>query len=351
MSTAYVSALSYLAAGRALLREDSWGNNYELIFSIEILIAECELLTANIVEAENRLSMLSQRARSAHHIAIATRLLLTLYQVMDRSDRAVEVCLEYLRRIGTDWSSSPTSDEAKREYDRIWSQLGNRQIEELIDLPLMTNPEVLDTMDVLAEVVTPAKCSNLNLLSLVACRMVNLSLQHGNSDSSCFGYVWFAIVVGPCFDNYTDGFRFGRLGFELVEKCGLARYQARTYMGFANIVMPWAKHARAGPDLIHRAFDVANRMGDLTFTAYCRDELISNFLTVGDPLPEVQREAEDALAFVQKARFGLIVDIILGQVGFIRTLRGLTSIFGCFDDDSFDELRFEGHLASAPALM
>jgi PAS domain S-box-containing protein len=351
LSTAYVSALSYLATARALLTQESWTDSYELIFSIESLLAECELLTADTVAAENRLSVLSERAKSAHDMAGVTRLLLTLYQIMDRSDRAVEVCLEYLRRSGTDWSSSPTSDEAKREYDRIWSQLGSRQIEELINLPLMTNPDVLDTMDVLAEVMTPAKCSNLNLLSLVACRMVNLSLEHGNSDSSCFGYVWFAIVAGPCFGNYTDGFRFGQLGYELVEKRGFVRYQARTYMCFANIVMPWAKHARTGRDLIYRAFDVATRMGDLTFIAYCRDELISNFLTVGDPLAKVQREAEDAVAFVRKARFGLIIDILLGQVGFIRTLRGLTSTFGCFDDDSFNEFEFERHLASAPALM
>jgi len=44
----------------------------------------------------------------------------------------------------------------------------------------------------------------------------------------------------------------------------LTRYQARTYMSFGNIVMPWAKHARTGRDLIRRAFDIANRMGDLT---------------------------------------------------------------------------------------
>src|SRR6266403_1249696 len=350
-STAYASALKHLIVARGLLSEDSWDRNYELTFSIEYLMAECELLTADMTTAENCLSMLSERAKSAHDIAIVTRLRLTLYQTMDRSDRAVEVCLGYLRRGGTDWSPSPTSEEARREYDRIWTQLGERQIEELIDLPLMTNPDVLDTMDVLAEVVTPAKCCNLNLLSLVACRMVNLSLEHGNSDGSCFAYVWFAIVSGPCFGNHRDGFRFGRLGYELVEKRGLARYQARTYMCFANIVMPWAKHARSGRDLIHRAFDVANRMGDLTFVAYCRDELISNFLTVGDPLAEVQREAENALAFVQKASFGLIVDIIAGQVGFIRTLRGLTSKFGCFDDDSFDEFQFERRLATAPALM
>ncbi len=349
-STAYVSALSYLAAGRALLAEENWVNDYELIFSIEILMAECELLTANMVAAENRLSMLSQRARSAHRIATVTRLRLTLYQTMDRSDRAVEVCLEYLRRSGTNWSTHPTSDEVQREFDRIWSQLGKRQIEDLVDLPLMTNPDVLDTLDVLTEIVTPAKFCDQNLLSLVICRMVNLSLEHGNSDASCFAYVWFAIVAGPCFGNYKDGFRFGRLGYELVENRGLKRYQARTYMCFGQIVMPWAKHARIGRDLIQRAFDIANRMGDLTFVAYCRDELISNFLTVGDPLAEVQSEAEDALEFVQKTRFGLIVDIILGQLGFIRTLRGLTPKFGCFDDERFDEAQFERHLESNPIL-
>ena len=59
---------------------------------------------------------------------------------LDRSDRGVEVCLEYLRRGGTDWSPHPTRDEVRREYDRIWSLVGSRQIEELIDLPLMSDP-------------------------------------------------------------------------------------------------------------------------------------------------------------------------------------------------------------------
>src|SRR5262249_48702710 len=155
---------------------------------IEYLMAQCELLTADMVAAENRLSMLAQRARSAHHIAVATRLRLTLYTTLHRSNRAVEVCLEYFRRGGTDWSPHPTSDEVMREYDRIWSQVGSRNIEDLIDLPLMTNPDDLDVLDVLAEFVTPALFCSENLSSLVICRMVNLSLEHGNSDGSCFAY-------------------------------------------------------------------------------------------------------------------------------------------------------------------
>src|SRR5215469_3468489 len=350
-STAYVAALKYFAAGRVLLTEATWNRNYELIFEIEFYMAECELLTADMAAAENRLSMLSERARTPHHVSIVTRLRLTLYQTMDRSDRAVEVCLEYLRSGGTDWSPHPTKDEAQCEYDRIWSQLGNRRIEELVDLPLITSPELLDVLDVLGEVVTPALCFDQNLLSLAICRMVNLSLEHGNSDGSCFAYVRFAIIAGPFFGNYRDGYRFGRVGYELVEKRGLTRYQARTCMSFGNIVLPWAKHALGGRDLVRRAFDAAYRTGDLTFAAHCCCELVTNFLTVGDPLAEVQPEAENALAFVQQARYGLMVNISIVQVGLIRTFRGLTPKFGCFNDDGFDELEFERHLASNQALM
>src|SRR5262249_54348285 len=222
------------------------------IFEIELYMAECELLTADMAAAENRLSMLAQLAKSMHAIAVVTRLRLTLYTTFDRSDRSVEGCLEYLRRSGTDWSPHPTRDEVQREYDQIWSVVGSRQIEELVDLPLMSDPDVLDTLDVLAELVTPALFTDKNLLSLVICRMVTLSLQHGNSDGSCFAYVWFAIIAGPRFSNYKAGARFGRLGYDLVEKRGLKRFQARTYMLFGDVVLPWTRHVRTGRDLVRR---------------------------------------------------------------------------------------------------
>ena len=347
-STAYTSALLYLGAARALLTEKSWDEDYELMFSIERDTAECELLSANMVSAENRLLMLAQLAKGAHDVASVTRLCLTLYTTLERSDRAVEVCLEYLRRGGTDWSSHPTGDEVRREYDRIWSQVGNRKIEELIDLPLMTNRDALETLHVLTEFVSPAHFYDDNLCSLVTCHMVNLSLEHGNSDGSCFAYQWFGFIAGPRFGHYDAGFQFGRLGYDLVEKRGLKRFQARTYMYFGNVIMPWTKHVQAGRDLIRRAFEAANESGDLTFAAFGINHLITNLIAAGDQLAEVQREAENGLAFTQKVRFGLMTDNITAQLAFIRTLRGLSAKFGYFDDGSFSENQFERHLAGNP---
>ena len=114
-------------------------------------------------------------------------------------------------------------------------------------------------------------------LSLVICGVVNLSLEHGNSDGSCFAYVWLGMIAGPHFGDYKAGFRFGQLGYELVEKRGLKRFQARTYMSFGNLVMPWTKHVRTGRDLMRRAFEAANKIGDLTFAAYSCNDLTRTF--------------------------------------------------------------------------
>jgi PAS domain S-box-containing protein len=349
-SAAYASALNYLIAGAALLADDCWERRPELIFALELHRAECEFLTSELTAAEARLSMLSCRAANAIDQATVACLRVDLYTTLDRSDRAVDVCLAYLRHLGIDWSPHPPEEQARREYERTWSLLGSRAIEELVDLPLMTDAVSLATQDVLTKVVPAALFTDHNLLSLVICWMVNLSLEHGISDGSCFAYVFLGMIAGPHFDNYEGGFQFGRLGYALVEKRSLHRYRARTYMAFGSFVVPWTRHVRTGRDLVRRAFDVANRTGDLTFGAYCCNNLITNLLAAGDALAETQAEAEQGLEFAHKARFGLVTAIITAQLQLIRTLRGLTPVFGCFEEEQFDERRFEHDLASQADL-
>jgi PAS domain S-box-containing protein len=349
-SSAYVSALSYLTTGAALLPEDGWQRRRELALALELNRAECEFLTGALTEAEPRLEALSARTTNTVERATVARLRVELYVALDRSDRAVAVGLEFLRPLGIEWSPHPTAEEARREYQRIWSTLGDRPIEDVVASPPMTDPGWRATMDVLTAVVSPALFTDENLVCLVICRMANLSLEHGISDAGCFAYVWLGNLIGPHFGAYREGFRFGKLGLDLTEQRGLRRFEARVYLVFGGRVIPWTQPIRAGQSLLRRAFDSANKLGDLTFAGYSCDNLIAHLLATGDGLGDVQREAETGLEFAQKARFGLVVDIIKTQLQLIRTLRGLTPTFGSFDEEAFDERLFERHLASNRAL-
>src|SRR5208337_5164274 len=142
------------------------------------------------------------------------------------------------------------------------------------------------------------------------------------------------MLAGPNFGNYDAGFRFGRLGCQLVEKPELRRFQARALEVFGFIV-PWTRHVRAGRDLLLRAFEIANQVGDLSYAVLACGQLNTNLLLAGDPLEDAQRQAEIGLELAQKLRFGIVVDWITGHLGLIRTLRRLTAKFGSFGDGTF----------------
>ena len=135
----------------------------------------------------------------------------------------------------------------------------------------------------LTAIAPPGILADKNLHRLVIGRMVNLSLEHGNSDGSCFAYVVFAIIAGPRFGNYDAGFRFGQLGYDLVEKRGLKCFQAGTCSSFGYSALPWTKHVRTGRDLVRRAFKAANEVGDLVFAAFCCHHVNTNLIAAGDP--------------------------------------------------------------------
>jgi PAS domain S-box-containing protein len=350
-STAYASALTYLDLGATLLAEDSWERRRELIFALELNRAECEFLTGLLSVAEERLAALSIRATTTVEQAIVACLHMDVCTTLDQSGRAVAVCLDYLRRVGIEWSAHPTEEDVRREYQRIWSLLGSRAIEDLIDLPLMDDPASLAIVDVLSKLVPPASHTDANLVCLASCKAASLSLERGNCDASCVAYVMLARVAGPLFGDYQAGFRFGQLGYDLVERRGLKRFEAGTYLNFAIYVVRWTRHVRVSRDLMRRAFEAANRIGDLTYGAYTCENLNSDLLFAGEKLADVQAEAERGLAFAEKARFGLVIDFIATQLALVRMLRGTTPTFGILDHGQFSELQIEQPLSSSNPIL
>jgi PAS domain S-box-containing protein len=350
-STAYASALNYLTTGAGLLSDDCRVRQHGLYFALESNRAECELLTGQLSLADKRLTALALRVMTVVERASVACLQMDVYLLLDRSDGAVAVCLDYLRHVGIEWSAHPGDDEVRREYEQIGRLLGDRAIEDLIDLPLMEDATALMTVNALGKLFAPALQTDTNLSCLSICKAVSLSLEWGNCDASCVLYANVFRVAGRRFGDYQAGFRFGQLGCDLVDRRGLTRFEASTYLCFSCFAVRWMKPVGQCRDLLRRSFAAANRIGDLPYGAYAGNNLTADLLFAGEPLPDVQGEAEQGLAYARKVRFGLVVDFILTQLTLIRMLRGLTPTFGRLDDGEQNEPETEAHLSSSPDLV
>jgi predicted ATPase/signal transduction histidine kinase len=349
-STAHASALTYFAAGRALLEADCWERQYRLVFELELHLAECEFLTGELAPAEKRLSALLGRAATVVHRAAVTHLRQALYTTLNRPDRAIDVGLEYLRHVGIEWSREPSEGDVGRELERMRQLLDGRAIEQLIALPLMTDLGWRATMDVLSGLFAPTLLTDSNLYDLVVLRMTTLSLEHGNYDASCYAYSHLNRVLGFRYGDYQSASSFGQLACDLVRSGRLPRFEARVYAAFGAFGAPWMKDLSTSRALIRRGFEMANANGDLTYAVFGFKNLITNLLISGEPLAEVQREAEQALAFARKARFGFAVDWLTTQLMLVQALRGFSLDIGSRDNAGYGDDRFERHIEDDPPL-
>ncbi|HLZ66995.1 MAG TPA: AAA family ATPase [Aliidongia sp.] len=342
-SAAYASACVYLATGMALLDESDWAGQYALMFSLWLERAECEFLSSNFDTAGQLIGELLQRGASKVDQADAYRLKIQLHEVKGENAQAVASALTCLRLFGIDMPVHPTWEQVQAEYEMVWRNLDGRSIESLLDLPLMTDPELQAAMRLLSILLNAAYYTDFQLFCLYLCRLVNISIQHGTTGASTHAYGWFGNILGAVFHRYPEGYRLGRLACDLVEKHGFVAYQARVHLTM-NTVAIWSQPIAIALESNRAAFRAATETGDLTYACYSMMHTIADLLVRNDPLDAVWREAERGLEFVRKARYRDIADNIVSQQRFIAAMQGRTANFSTFSDTEFDEAAFEAQL-------
>jgi hypothetical protein len=173
--------------------------------------------------------------------------------------------------------------------------------------------------------------------------MMNISSQHGKCGASAHGFAFLGSVLGPVFHRYGEGYRFAKLGCDLVEKHGFIAYQAKVHYAM-SVVAAFTHPTASAIDFMRAAFRAAAETGDLTFACYGAYQIVTGLLLRNDPLDAVWRESEMALDFIRQAKYGDTADIVWSQQRFIATLQGRTATFSTFSEARFDEATFETKL-------
>jgi PAS domain S-box-containing protein len=337
-SAAYASACVYLAAGMALLDESDWRSQYDLTFSLWLERAECEFLTGHFDAAEQLIATLLQHAASKLDQAAAYRLKVQFHVVKSENQQAVATALTCVRLLGIDLPAHPTWEQVQAEYETLWQTLNGRSIDSLIDLPLVTDPELQAAMQVLGELTPAAYLTDFRFCCLLMCRMVTVSMQHGVSGASAQAFGYLGTILGPVFHRYRDAHRFAKLACDLVEKHGFIAYHARVNYSMGRVAF-WTQPIATAIDFMRATSGPAIETGDVSLASFSKFQFITGLLLRNDPLDAVWRESEMALDFAHQAKYAAA--IIRSQQRFIATMQGRTATSSAFSGDEFDETTFE----------
>src|SRR5580698_3264244 len=350
-SAAYDSARAYFSAGMALFDQGDWSSEYELQFSLGLECAECELACGNSEKTSQLIAEFLPRAATRIDAARVCNLQVQLHVIGAEYQQAVDCALTCLREFGIDIPAHPTEEHVQFERDTLRQTLDGRPIESLIDLPLISDPELRAAMKVCSELLSAAHYVDFRLCCFLACRMVALSVRHGTSEDSVAAFAYWGSLLGSIFQRHSEGYCFSKLACDLVDKHAFVATRALVYLGF-SVVAPWTQPLETAIAFSRAGIRAAIETGSLFNACVGMSTLSASLLLRNDPLDAVWRESEIALDFARTiVKNPDWADVIVSKQRFIKTMQGGTTTFSTFSDAQFDESAFEARLTGDRAPM
>jgi predicted ATPase len=340
LSTAYRTALGYFSAGVALLEENSWDSDYRLAYDLHLEEGESEHLCGNFDRAEDYFRLLLERARGPLDKAQVHLMRLTQYENMSRFADAVRAGKEGLALFDVSLPETPQEKQEvlNAELRAIQDLLGARPIESLVDLPVLDDPEVKAVMHFLTVLWAPTYINgDLALASVLSAKMTRLSLVHGNTGESAYGYVTHAITVGSTRGDYRSGYEFGRLALAVNERLKDTALRAKVHQQFGAHVNLWCMPFHTCLPHAREAYRAGLENGDFAYATYgLFVETWYAFLT-SDDLVAFQREYAANPERLKKIRMMIFIEMQQIILNWGLALQGLTRDPISLTDANFDQ--------------
>ncbi len=284
-SAAYEPAVRYLNEGINLLGESSWLQSYDLTFALYVEASEAEYLTANFDRSAQLSSLALEKAKTAQEKAKLYEVQIQFYFAKNQLKSAIDTGLRALEALGVSLEETPP---------------GQLAIEELIDLPVMTDPHKLAAMRVLNTLISPAFVAAPTLLPAIIFTMVHLSLQYGNSPPAAVGYTFYGVILNGFMGDTDSAYRFGMLAVRLVDKLNAREVKARVYSPFNIFIRHWKEHAKQTIAPLLEGGQSGLETGDIEFASYCFKDRATHLLLMGERLETVEQQISQALDVLLK---------------------------------------------------
>ncbi|MEG4105950.1 AAA family ATPase [Microcoleus sp. S13_C5] len=336
-STAYSAANIYLQTGIELLAANCWQTQYELTLNLYVAAAEAAYLNADFEVMEQMAALVLQNAQTILDKVKIYEIQISARTAQDKMLEAITVGRDALRLLGIELPTEPDKATIGKALQALASQLQDRQIEQLVDLPLMTNPQTRAAMQLLRMLCAPIFQAMPSLTPLVGSTMVSLSLSFGNAPASTVGYTIHGLVLCAFLGDVKTGYGFGKLALNLLDRFNVREFKSLILTLFGGCIQHHQESLLATIPTLKYGFTAGMETGDFLSAGYNIDIYFYAKFFGGVEVDTWETEIADysaALAQVKQYSAQGFLDMIQQTV---QNLRETVSQPDCLIGTAYDE--------------
>ncbi|MBG1245115.1 AAA family ATPase [Nostoc sp. NZL] len=289
-ATAYEAALNYFNMGLKFLSAESWEKEYNLTLALYSEAATAAYLSGHFGEIEQLVGVVLNCAKTVIDKVKVYDSKIQACLSQGNPQEALKIGLEVLGLLGVNIVETPSQLDVQRGLEETASLLADREIKDFISLPKMTAPEPLAAISILSSVVAAAFMVSPNLMALIVCKMVNLSIKYGNATCSPLSYAAYGLILCGVVQDIELGYQFGKLSLSLMEKLNAKKENTQALEVLGTHVIHWKEHIKETLPILIDAYQNGVETGDFEFAGYAAYNVCCHSYFVGQELTELEHK-------------------------------------------------------------
>jgi predicted ATPase/class 3 adenylate cyclase/tRNA A-37 threonylcarbamoyl transferase component Bud32 len=336
-STAYIAANLYLKTGIQLLTANCWQTQYQLTLNLYIAAAETAYLNADLEAMEQMAAEVLQQAQTILDKVKIYEIQIAAQTAQSKVLETIAIARDALWELGIELPTEPDEAKIGKALQALENQLSGRRIEALVDLPVMTNPQIQAAMQLLGILFPTIFQGMPGLLPLLSSTMVSLSLQFGNAPASTVGYAIHGMVLCAFLGEVETGYGFGQLALSLLDRFNVPEFKSIILLLFGGWIQHHQEPLLATIPTLKDGFTAGMETGDFVDAGYNISIYVDANFFAGVELDTWEPELANyfaALAQVKQYSARVYLDMKLQTVQNLRETRLLSD---CLIGEAYDE--------------
>ncbi|AFY81973.1 trifunctional serine/threonine-protein kinase/ATP-binding protein/sensor histidine kinase [Oscillatoria acuminata] len=321
-ANAYELALKYCKIGLTLLDDlGGWQSQTSLMLALHEGAAAAAYLDGDFAQMEQWASaILAQKLEPLDRLK-TYEIQIQAYTTQGIFQEAIGIAQTALTEFNTYLPEQPAPTDITSAVEKVTELLNGRTAEDLLDLPMMTEPEALAIMQLLSSVSGAAYLSASPVFPLIVLTQVMLSIQKGNNSLSAFSYSNYAVLLSKMLGDLDTAYDFAQMSSQLVAKLNARFIQPKVNLLLAVFFIHYKSHFRNSLALYKEGFQTAQEVGDVEFAGYNVHHLCQCAYIIGQDLNTLVTETEPYLNTLSKLNLTICLNyshIVLQAVERLR---------------------------------
>ena len=267
-STAYATAKKYLTVGIELLDIECWQNHYNLTLQLYEEAAEAMYLNGDFEQMERLTEIVIQKANTILDKIQVYQVKIQALKAQNKIKQSLNFGLDILQLLGIYLPKDPEPTEIPRAFEETQLALHGKRIQDLIDLPDMTDPQKLAATQILLKLCPAAYMVTPVLLPLITFKQIQLALEYGNAPTHTHAYANYGLILCGVMGELELGYQFGELALNLLDKLDAKPFKAMTLFVATYFTKHWKNHIKEALKPLLSAYFSGLETGDLEHAGY-----------------------------------------------------------------------------------